>query len=764
MADAGINEEVQLVKGQMEVTHSTGENSSLSTGERQRLIELKNGRVTLKQKIILFEKQSETLQEIVKFREFLQSRIDSKDPPLSEIPGDHKPVIAKMAHESDKALGTLAKHIRQELLPTQGENAPDDSSSNFDALPQSVVEAAIKSVMNRNNYGLSLPNGGKAPAIVCLWRWEVKEEYWNWLPKGSREKAEQRLTERALARENLQILFTALPQEEQVAILNPKGVKTQAKIANKESSPPESSPSKSELGTDARTSGGQDGETSSIRVKGVRPKKALDPDKLAKDKERLDKKAAKDEKERKAKDAQNKSRSIMNSFFSKKVPAAKACTNDANKGGGDSSETQSEFARTFKPYLVKKDAQLAPTNWFVDSRSKLKGKSVPRKMREVITIDDDDDSIEEISMENPPLETFSVGAMSAKDRLQTILSSLTPRASLSQTRSPSYKTYHPISIRETMSQLAEAEVSGDDNLVRSLLAKLRDRAVFPAKAFIFHEDARPGYFGTWTRNSKAIDARTPLAKDLAGADYSYDSGEEWEDEGTADADDVLDDDDDELIDDEADSDLDNWLVDDDDVDMSPHTADLCPPELREPSPFDPPKRKVENEHRKSEKRRKVVVPLVPFAKGPCWESTIGNCDYDVFKAYKMRMFNGTPFPVDPFTWVEDQNTSLRNCGYNISDVRDKSTMSNCPSNNAPSIPPKKPAVAPKNAFPDAHVPFLLTKITALQAASLTFLVEAIYQELRVHKVKKNAVEAKVREVCEKCKEKRVWVVKSAFKV
>lgn len=77
--------------------------------------------------------------------------------------------------------------------------------------------------------------------------------------------------------------------------------------------------------------------------------------------------------------------------------------------------------------------------------------------------------------------------------------------------------------------------------------------------------------------------------------------------------------------------------------------------------------------------------------------------------------------------------------------------------------PKRLTVAPKRAFPDTHLPFLLTKITTLQAASITFLVETIYQELRIHKVKKNAIEAKVREVGEKCKDRKVWIVKPTFK-
>lgn len=37
--------------------------------------------------------------EIVKFRETLEQRIERRDPPLTALPEDHRPLIAKMVHE-----------------------------------------------------------------------------------------------------------------------------------------------------------------------------------------------------------------------------------------------------------------------------------------------------------------------------------------------------------------------------------------------------------------------------------------------------------------------------------------------------------------------------------------------------------------------------------------------------------------------------------------------------------------------------------------
>jgi hypothetical protein len=55
----------------------------------------------------------------------------------------------------------------------------------------------------------------------------------------------------------------------------------------------------------------------------------------------------------------------------------------------------------------------------------------------------------------------------------------------------------------------------------------------------------------------------------------------------------------------------------DDRDLSPSLLDLPPP---------PPKRKAEPLSKQPEKKRKIVVPLVPYMKDPLWESIIGQCE------------------------------------------------------------------------------------------------------------------------------------------
>jgi chromatin assembly factor 1 subunit A len=165
------------------------------------------------------------------------------------------------------------------------------------------------------------------------------------------------------------------------------------------------------------------------------------------------------------------------------------------------------------------------------------------------------------------------------------------------------------------------------------LDSLEDRTTIPAKIFIFHEDTRPGYFGTWTRISSTIRPRRPFARDVVAIDYSYDSSEEWEEENPGDADDVVDDnDDDDEGDAGEDSDADSWLVDDDVEVIAPMDEVDTPP---------PPKRNLEGASGAggSYKKRRVV-PLVPFVKGPVWDPAITRTVEEVLTPFRVRFFNG----------------------------------------------------------------------------------------------------------------------------
>ncbi|KAI9455565.1 hypothetical protein BJY52DRAFT_1224586 [Lactarius psammicola] len=721
-------------------------------------VDIKNGKAVFRQKPMSFEKMTETMQEMVNFREWLESRTRRQEPALVQIPQDYWPLIAKFTQESI---------YKQELAPDDD----DDTDCSASILPLSAIENVVKRLATRVNYGIESPLA-KTPAALCVWRWELNQEYLPFLPKVSREKVDARLADRIQYKKDLQAMFDALPVNERNALLGVKGLaaspsKSQPllRASSNEASPiPGTVGNASDDKPSERTVNVTGDENQMTARKTGRAKTTIDPEKAvekaAKEKERLEKRAAKAEKERKDKDSQAKARSIMANFFGKPKPSSSTVASPSKGPAASSSNMLSEFDRVFKPFVLKKDAELAPVNWFRDARKRKRLVDA-----DVIVVDEDDD-VEVLDVEMHELD-FNPEA--------------SPRTCPSiPTRSGSSST-----VRSIMARLSEAEVSDDTAVVRALLSELHDRTRTLAKVFIFHEDERPGYFGTFTKHSRLIKPRRPFARDDIAIDYAYDSGAEWGEEEEGGGDDILGDSDDERDDDEESDDLDGWLVDGDDGEAATPVEEregleafLFPP-LPEGGKH---KRKVEKEKEKETdtegktKKRKAVVPLVPFIKGPCWETEIGDCEYEPFNHYRIQLFNDTPYPLDPFSFVSVPadgppvaSTSgsklqpqfvlpalpphLLNSSTPVLDL----ASSNSTSSHQPQA--KRPRTIPKNPFPDAHLPFLKEKVASMGTTSLIALVEALYLDLKTHGVKKNAIEAKIREICVKG-QRHIWSVKA----
>lgn len=92
---------------------------------------------------------------------------------------------------SEKTITTLSKHIQQELNPDDGEDIECSAS----ILPLSVIEDVVKLLADRVNYGIE-SSLTKTPATLCVWRWELKQEYLGFLPRVSREKVDARRADR----------------------------------------------------------------------------------------------------------------------------------------------------------------------------------------------------------------------------------------------------------------------------------------------------------------------------------------------------------------------------------------------------------------------------------------------------------------------------------------------------------------------------------------------------------------------------------------
>ena len=100
---------------------------------------------------------------------------------------------------SDKTLQALAKHVHSQLLPSDIDDEDEDGEGSglSDQLSLRCVESAITHVAIRVNYGAeNMPNQAKVPTHLCIWRWEVDEQNFHWLPKTTCDKLKNRLHER----------------------------------------------------------------------------------------------------------------------------------------------------------------------------------------------------------------------------------------------------------------------------------------------------------------------------------------------------------------------------------------------------------------------------------------------------------------------------------------------------------------------------------------------------------------------------------------
>ena len=93
---------------------------------------------------------------------------------------------------SDKTIAALSKHIQHELVPDDDD---DNTVFSLSPLPLSAVEDVVKLLATRVNYGIESPLT-KTPAALCVWRWELNQEYLSFLPKVSRDKVDARLADR----------------------------------------------------------------------------------------------------------------------------------------------------------------------------------------------------------------------------------------------------------------------------------------------------------------------------------------------------------------------------------------------------------------------------------------------------------------------------------------------------------------------------------------------------------------------------------------
>lgn len=172
---------------------------------------------------------------------------------------------------------------------------------------------------------------------------------------------------------------------------------------------------------------------------------------------------------------------------------------------------------------------------------------------------------------------------------------------------------------------------------REVLDQLRDRRRFPWKTLAFDQQPRPPYSGTFTKKSFVVGPRTPFAQDPI-FDYSYDSGDDWQDDDEGEDVDNFGgeknlEEEDEDEDEEDEGEFDDWLDDSEDVEAAqPDSMDVD--DAREPEKLSRGVKKLK------EQPIKRIVKLVPTWKGPVWENRIGEKGTEGLESYRIQLLNG----------------------------------------------------------------------------------------------------------------------------
>ncbi|KJE03646.1 hypothetical protein I311_02686 [Cryptococcus gattii NT-10] len=182
---------------------------------------------------------------------------------------------------------------------------------------------------------------------------------------------------------------------------------------------------------------------------------------------------------------------------------------------------------------------------------------------------------------------------------------------------------------------------------REVLDQLRDRRRFPWKTLAFDQQPRPPYSGTFTKKSLVVGPRTPFAQDPI-FDYSYDSGDEWQDDDEGEDVDNFGgeknlEEEEEEEDEEDEGEFDDWLDDTEDV-------EAAQPDLMDVDDAPMPEKLPKGIKKLKEQPIKRIVKLVPTWKGPVWENRIGEEGTEGLESYRIQLLNDTPVSLDPFTF------------------------------------------------------------------------------------------------------------------
>ncbi|WVF65764.1 hypothetical protein IAT40_000498 [Kwoniella sp. CBS 6097] len=575
---------------------------------------------------------------------------------VTEIPGSYWDLIAIAGHEQTSSTETLlVKSIKTTL---------DRAMGGHELLPNEAVETLLPKLFTLKQYGF-IPSDfspssstTKLPAALQIRCWEVNDMQ-KYLPSEQLDAYLKRQKDRENARAEYVKILDGLDDIEKLELI--KGDKNDK--GEKPAKEPKEKVVKSEKAEEAEESPrvgrrkDREGTANTIESRGrsasPTKKSKLTPEeeeaarlkkeeREAKKAELAEKKAAKEREKEKQEARLAKQKQTMMGFFKSKPAGSNSPISRASPAGPSNPKPKdsspafvSDYAKAFRPLPARPNVHIAEINRWRARKQSLENQDVFGSKAEGLVFRAAD--VQNKSTTDILNEHIKQHGRSIK----------TPRNHLPR----GLKTMPPYgTVADIWSELQDAEDP------RKLLNQLRDRQKYPWKVLAFDQQTRPPYVGTFTKKSVVVGPRTPFAQDPI-FDYSYDSGDDWQDdEGGEDVDDFGEnkearEDEEDEEDDEDEGEFDDWLDDSEDVEFTPAEGEAQAQPL---GGMDQSRLPMKVVKKTREAPPKKVVKLTPTWKGPVWESRIGEEGTDGLEGYRIQLLNETPIAIDPFTFVSSE--------------------------------------------------------------------------------------------------------------
>ncbi|KAJ1918205.1 hypothetical protein H4219_002762 [Mycoemilia scoparia] len=485
------------------------------------LLSTRGNRLSFNEKKVDILRHPTYIKRLYEFHCFLFDKLNehpNNKPLVTKLPLDKVDLIAMLIQDRDLSLTALTHEVQKQICPAyyidDEETKPDGKYHYW--ISKAAIQDAILETAYRVNYGVPLtvlakefedkwPSNGVPPQSICIWKWEMRDPHH--LPSDVLPVYQKKSAQKLQVREYAISWFSSNSDAEKQKVLD-EAIKQSALSTLK---PEISSTNDKKVDENTLHSGPPNADTAiSSNQKSKEPKT---PKISSRSKEpEID-----------------KGQLGLQRFFtvtkeSPRAPSTTPILKDALL-----TNSQTFYAQLFRPFHIKRNAML----------SKL---CQPRKS-----------SRESIDRAVESTDDFEKALIDTE--FKTWIQNVS-RVNRDNSKQVEDDDSDAMSVYSYIEEIDEAD---------GLLSKLRSLSM---KLIHFHDNRRPDYWGTWSKEVKSVNGRRPFAKDTDVFDYDFNSDAEWEVDEEGEelvSEEEDDDDDDEVVEEEEGiDDDDGFLVDEND--------------------------------------------------------------------------------------------------------------------------------------------------------------------------------------------------------